>query len=77
MGFKRMEKIIPQFISIEDIQKLGENNRLEVRDDAPIARAGGLTPMGYDEEIGLWEEPEHRNRRRIGSIDNPYIFQFH
>lgn len=26
-------------------------------------RARGLTSVGYDNEIGLWEELEHRNRR--------------
>lgn len=70
-----MGKIISQFIPIEDIQELGENNRLEVRNDTPNARAVGLTPMVYDEEIGLWEELEHRNRPRLVSIGNPHISQ--
>jgi hypothetical protein len=72
-----MGKITPQFIPIEDIQEIGENNRLEVRYDTPNARAVGLTPMGYDEEIGLWEELEHRNRSRDVFIDNLYISQLH
>ena len=27
------------------------------------ARAIGLTDMEYDDEIGLWKEQEHRNKR--------------
>jgi hypothetical protein len=33
----------------------------EVLENVIISRPG-LTPMGYDDEIGLWEELEHRNR---------------
>ena len=68
---------MPQLIPIEDIQEAGENNRLEVRNDTPNARAVGLTSLGYDEEIGLWEELEHRNRSRVVFIDNLYIPQLH
>lgn len=70
-----MEKVSPQFIPMEDILELGGNNHLEVRNNIPNARAVGLTPMGYDEEIGLWEELEHRNRLRLVSIGNPHIPQ--
>ena len=72
-----MGKIIPKFIPMEDILELGGNDHLEVRNDVPNARAVGLTPMRYDEEIGLWEELEHRFRPRVVSIDNLYTSQLH
>ena len=73
----RMGKIIPQFIPIEDILELGGNNHLEVRNNIPNARAAGLTPMGYDEEMGLWEELELRFRPRIVFIYDLHIPQLH
>ena len=33
--------------------------------DNEITSRPRLTPMGYDNEIGLWEELEHRNRLNI------------
>ena len=62
---------------MEEVLELRENNHLEVRIDIPNARVVGLTPMGYDEEIGLWEELEHRFRVRTELIDNLYISQPH
>lgn len=70
-----MGKITPQLIPMGDILELGRNDHLEVRNGIPNAKAVVLTPMGYDEEIGLWEELEHRYRSRVVFIDNLYISQ--
>lgn len=72
-----MGKITPQLIPMGDILELGGDNHPEVRNDIPNTRAVGLTPMGYDEEIGLWEELEHRYRSRVVFIDNLYSSQLH
>lgn len=72
-----MGKITPQLIPMGDILELGGNDHLEVRNGIPNAKAVGLTPMGYDEEIGLWEELEHRYRSRVVFIDNLYISQLY
>lgn len=60
---------------MEEVLELRRNDHLEVRNDIPNTRVVGLTPMGYDEEIGLWEELEHRFRARTEFIDNLYISQ--
>lgn len=36
----------------------------EVRSDAPNTRVAGLTPMGYDDEIGFWEELDSREGKK-------------
>ena len=62
-----MGKIISPTLVTETVQESDheltiEENSFEVQCDDTDARVAGLTLMGYDEEIGLWEEQEHRNR---------------
>jgi hypothetical protein len=54
-----MGKITSQTIEAESIQ--------ESKPDFGSKELSSETPMGYDEEIGLWEELEHRFRRNIVS----------
>lgn len=43
------------------IQKSLDGLYVDVRNVDIDARVVGLTSVGYDEEIGLWEELEHRH----------------
>ncbi len=64
-----MGKIISQTLEVEilhePIQKPETVYYVEARNDDVNARVVGLTSVGYDNEIGLWEELEHRNRLNI------------
>jgi hypothetical protein len=59
-----MGKIISLTESKESIlefeYKLKDDFFFEVQNEYAIEKAIGLTPMGYDNEIGLWEEMENR-----------------
>lgn len=44
------------------IQKSPDGLYVEVRNVDTNPRVVGLTSGGYDDEIGLWEELEHRHR---------------
>ena len=68
-----MGKIISPTLVIEIVQEsdhelTSEERSFEVQCDHTNAKLAGLTLMGYDEEIGLWEEQEHRNRLSYVSI---------
>ena len=65
-----MEKIISSTLEIEvvheSVQELKEVSYFEEWKADINSRATGLTSVGYDDEIGLWEERLHRdNQRRI------------
>jgi len=61
-----MDEIISNTLEAEEVDEhTRETERVLSVDKWSIetnARAIGLTAMGYDNEIGLWEELEHRNR---------------
>lgn len=61
-----MGKISSQTLEVETIhepvQKPETVYYVEVWNVDVNARVVGLTSAGYDNEIGLWEELEHRNR---------------
>jgi len=61
-----MDEIISNTLEAEEVdENTRETERVLGVDKWSIetnARAIGLTDMGYDNEIGLWEELEHRNR---------------
>ena len=61
-----MGKIISQTLEVETIhepiQKPEAIYYVEAWNVDVNARIVGLTSVGYDNEIGLWEELEHRNR---------------
>ena len=54
--------LVTETIQESDYELTTEESSFEVQCDDTDARVAGLTLMGYDEEIGLWEEQEHRNR---------------
>jgi len=62
-----MGKIISQTLTVESIhervQELEEVCYFEVQNADINAKAIGLTPMGYDDEIGLWEERLYRDNQ--------------
>ena len=64
-----MGKIISQTLEVETvhepIQKPEAVFYVDVWNVDVNARVVGLTSIGYDNEIGLWEELEHRNRLNI------------
>lgn len=63
-----MEKIIsPKTESIHEAERdlSIENIFFEMLKDEAYAMERGLTKVGYDDEIGLWEELESRFRRRV------------
>lgn len=61
-----MGKISSQTLEVkilhEPIQKLKVAFSVEAWNVDVNTRVVGLTSVGYDNEIGLWEELEHRNR---------------
>lgn len=61
-----MGKIISQTLEVEilhePIQKPETVYYVETWNVDVNARVFGLTSVGYDNEIGLWEELEHRDR---------------
>ena len=61
-----MGKIISQTLEVEilhePIQKPETVYYVEAWHVDVNARVVGLTSVGYDNEIGLWEELEHRDR---------------
>ncbi len=61
-----MGKIISQTLEVEilhePIQKPETVYYVEAWNVDVNARVVGLTSVGYDNEIGLWEELEHRDR---------------
>ena len=68
-----MGKIISPTLVTETVQESDhelttEKGSFELQCDDTDVRVAGLTLMGYDEEIGLWEEQEHRNRLSDVSI---------
>jgi hypothetical protein len=66
-----MGKIIPQILETESIDRPSQ----EIKDDLFFILAGNytsanatrITPL-YDEEIGLWEEMDHKYRLRNDAI---------
>ena len=67
-----MGKITSQSVETESIQESKPDfGSKEFSSETPTYDRSlterGLTPMGYDEEIGLWEELEHRFRRNTAS----------
>lgn len=54
--------LVKETVQESDHELTTEEHSFEVQSDDTNARVAGLTLMGYDEEIGLWEEQEHRNR---------------
>ena len=64
-----MGKVIPLDVSeetfLESEYDLKDEFFFEARSDTTIERAAGLTPIGYDNEIGLWEELESRYYRDV------------
>jgi hypothetical protein len=65
-----MKTIISQTIETDSIHEVKRDLNIEeifwekLKDEA-YAIEHGLTTMGIDEEIGLWEELEHRFSRRL------------
>ncbi len=63
-----MEKIISSTLEIEvvheSVQELKEVSYFEEWKADINSRATGLTSVGYDDEIGLWEERLHRDNQR-------------
>jgi len=64
-----MGKIIYPTPIVESIHELAQEHEAVFYFEAlnnEITLRPGLTPMGYDDEIGLWEELLHRgNRSRL------------
>lgn len=60
-----MDKIEPQILEIdamqEPIRKPADGFFVDVWNIKVGTRMNGLTSVGYDDEIGLWEELEHRH----------------
>lgn len=61
-----MDEIISKTLEVEAANEHAQTTEVVFRIDTwnieVKARAIGLTSMGYDDEIGLWEELEHRNK---------------
>lgn len=60
-----MEKIEHQTLELnaaqEPIHKPADGFYVDVWNIKVIVRVNGLTSVGYDDEIGLWEELEYRH----------------
>lgn len=60
-----MDKIEPHTLEFEAVQKPihkpADGFYVDVWNIKVGARMNGLTSVGYDDEIGLWEELEHRH----------------
>ena len=61
-----MEKIISKTLEVEVVHEHTQKTEsvlcIDTWNSEENARMIGLTTMGYDDEIGLWEELEHRNK---------------
>ena len=62
-----MDEIISKTLEVEAANEYAQTTEavfcIDTWNIEVNARAIGLTAMGYDDEIGLWEELGHRNQR--------------
>jgi hypothetical protein len=52
---------------VESIHEFNEDSFFDMRSEDMSTWTAQLTPIGYDEEIGLWEELEGRYRRGLSA----------